>query len=97
VSTAKRRSGPFNFGDIVENEFASLRNPHRLMIFISATKDKLHFTAKSDGKWSTLWFYNDTGNKLFKVGTVTPDDSLRKFDEMRTQKLAQFQDSEDKK
>jgi hypothetical protein len=59
------------------------------MIFHSATRDKLHFIAMSDEKWSSLCFYNDTGNKLFKIGTIISLEKFVEFANLRQDRLDQ--------
>ena len=55
------------FGDIVINEWASDRNPHKVLMFVRKTKRYIHCLAI---KGEEVKFCNDSGLKLSKTASL---------------------------
>jgi hypothetical protein len=54
-----------SFLDIVENDFASLKNPHRIGYFIERKKDRIRLTDMKGDFWE---LYNDSKSKSRIIG-----------------------------
>lgn len=55
------------FGDLVINEWAGNRNPHKVMMFVRKTQWHVYCLAK-DGQ--SIEFHNDNDLRLTKAGTL---------------------------
>ncbi len=55
------------FGDIVENHYASERNPHRIGVFIRRIGSNLQLTNMEGDFWD---LYNDSESKTVIIGSI---------------------------